>query len=63
MATKEQARYEYRKENGFPLISVTMPPEAIAKLTELSVLWRLPKSTVLAKLVMLADPLDPPEET
>lgn len=53
-----------QEENDMPsMITARMPPEAIAKLTELSVLWRLPKSTVLAKLVMLADPLDPPEET
>jgi hypothetical protein len=60
---KEARTYAERQATGFPLMSITMPPAAHAKLDELVARWRLPKSTVIWKLILAADPLDPPEDT
>jgi hypothetical protein len=60
---KEPGRYAFRKANGFPTSCITLPPHTHAKLAVLSEAWKLPKSTVIAKLIMLANPASPPEET
>jgi hypothetical protein len=52
---KTERTYAERKATGFPLMSITMSRAAHDKLEELAAAWKLPKSTVLAKLVLQAD--------
>jgi hypothetical protein len=60
---KEARTYAERQANGFPTSCITLPPHTHAKLAALSEAWKLPKSTVIAKLIMLANPASPPEDT
>lgn len=59
---KPERTYAERQATGFPLMSITLPPDAIAKLAELATAWRLPKSTVIAELILRADATDEPED-